>query len=96
MVVDMRKGRRRPLRFHLPVVVQPGRIDRDKVVMTPAQAAEILLRQWPHGEFSKRLKAMQACLEVIRGEKPPHIARTAFIAAAKEARILVADGATEH
>ena len=87
---------RRQLRFHLPVVVQPGRIDRDRVVTTPAEAAEILLKQWPDGSFSKRVKAMQACLKVIRGEKPPHTARAAFIAAAKEARIFVADEPPEH
>jgi ribosomal 50S subunit-associated protein YjgA (DUF615 family) len=87
---------RRQLRFHLPVVVQPRRIDRDRVVTTPAEAAEMLLRQWPDGEFSKRVKAMQACLKVIRGEKPPHIARTAFIAAAKEARIFIAEGVSER
>ncbi|QIA26000.1 DUF982 domain-containing protein [Mesorhizobium sp. AA22] len=32
---------------------------------------------------------MEACLAVIRGEKPPRVARQAFIVAAKDARILL-------
>ncbi|RUV27619.1 MAG: DUF982 domain-containing protein [Mesorhizobium sp.] len=34
---------------------------------------------------------MEACLGVIRGEKPPRVARQAFIVAAKDARILLGE-----
>ncbi|MER8524191.1 DUF982 domain-containing protein [Mesorhizobium sp. M0598] len=78
-------------RFRKPVVVQPGRIDRDRVVASVSDAAEVLLRDWPTPEGKSRLAAIEACLAVIRGEKPPRIARQAFIAAAKEARILLAE-----
>jgi hypothetical protein len=81
------------VKFHKPVVVQPGRIDRDRVVITLADAAEILLRDWPIAESKKRTAAMQACLQVIRGEKPPRVARQAFIAAAKDARIFLGEQA---
>jgi hypothetical protein len=47
------------------------------------------LRDWPLPESRKRARAMELCLSVIRGEKPPHIARRAFIEAAREARVLV-------
>ena len=70
-------------RFHRPVVIQPGRIDRDRVVVTIADAATVLLRDWPQQNCHKRIAAMHACLQVIRGERPPRIARQAFIAAAK-------------
>ncbi|MER9061738.1 DUF982 domain-containing protein [Mesorhizobium sp. M0074] len=81
----------RTKRFRKPVVVQPGRIDRDRVVASVSDAAEVLLRDWPRPEGKSRLAAIEACLAVIRGEKPPRIARQAFIAAAKEARILLGE-----
>lgn len=86
----MRRGRGQ---FHKPVIVQPGRIDRDRVVVSTRDAAMILLRDWPEDKASERReKAMGACLAVIRGKKPPSFARNAFIAAAKDAKILLHDG----
>jgi hypothetical protein len=76
-------------RFHKPVIIQPGRIDRDRVVETVAEAAEILLRDWPVPDSQHRLKAMKICLDVINGHKPPSKARDAFIVAAKDAQILL-------
>ena len=77
-------------RFHKPVIIQPGRIDRDRVVTSVTEAAEILLRDWPQ-DSEKRVRAMQACLDVINGKKPPSVARTAFIVAAKDARIYLGE-----
>ena len=77
-------------RFHKPVIIQPGRIDRDRVVTTVREAAEILLRSWPQ-EGAKRTRAMKACLDVLNGTKPPSAARAAFIAAAKDARIYLGE-----
>jgi len=77
--------------FHRPVVVQTGRLDRERVVASTRDAAAVLLKDWPLAESSKRTRAMEACLSVIRGEKPPSVARRAFVAAAREARVLVRD-----
>lgn len=77
--------------FHKPVIIQPGRIDRDRVVTTVAEAARILIHQWPVPTCEKRRAAMQACLDVIKGDRMPGHARLAFIDAAKQARILVGD-----
>lgn len=85
----------RKTRFHKPVRVQPGRIDRDRIVLSTKDAAEILLNDWPDKAHQKREKAMQACLDVIKGRRPPSHARSAFIAAAKDARILLDDW-TKH
>lgn len=82
----------RKKRFNRPVVVQLGRIDRDRVVGTPAEAAELLLHQWRLPESPERLKAMEACLQVIKGEKPPRVARAAFIKAAVAARVFIGEG----
>lgn len=77
--------------FRKPIVIQPGRIDRDRVVVSVSDAAEVLLRDWPKPTSQMRLAAIKACLAVMRGEKPPRIARQAFIVAAKEARILLGE-----
>ncbi|MER8633933.1 DUF982 domain-containing protein [Mesorhizobium opportunistum] len=77
--------------FRKPIVIQPGRIDRDRVVVSVSDAAEVLLRDWPKPTSERRLAAIRACLAVMRGEKPPRVARQAFIVAAKDARILLGD-----
>ncbi len=73
--------------FHEAVVVQTGRIDRHRVVTSTAQAAGILLHEWPQSGSEKRIRAMLACIAVIRGVEEPRVARDAFIAAAKDARV---------
>jgi hypothetical protein len=77
-------------RFHKPVVIQLGRIDRDRVVTCVADAGRILLSEWRH-EDEKRQRAMSACLAVIKGEQPASYARRAFVEAAKSARILLSE-----
>lgn len=75
--------------FRQPVCIQLGRIDRDRVVLGVKDAAEILLRDWPAPDTARRTKAMEACLEVIRGTKPPSYARRCFVSACKEAKVLL-------
>ncbi|WP_246680813.1 DUF982 domain-containing protein [Mesorhizobium sp. B3-1-9] len=85
----MRKERIK--RFRKPVIVQPGRVDRDRVVVTVLDAADILLHTWPQPDSSARHHAIRACLSVLRDGKPPRVARQAFVAAAKDARIFLGD-----
>ncbi|QPC95617.1 DUF982 domain-containing protein (plasmid) [Mesorhizobium sp. INR15] len=56
-------------RFVRPVVVQVGRHDRERIVFDVNDAAMILLRSFPH-QTEKRKLAMDACLQVLRGELP--------------------------
>lgn len=77
--------------FKRPVRIQIGRVDRDRIVVGTHDAAKVLLRDWPAMESQKRITAMQACLEVINGGKPPSIARAAFVAAAKDAGVYLGD-----
>lgn len=87
-------SRRRSRRFTRPVVIQPGRIDRDRVVTNVRDAAQVLLREWPDDQTSeKRQAAMEACLRVFRGEGSARNARQAFIEAAKDARIFLREKA---
>nr|WP_268930541.1 DUF982 domain-containing protein [Mesorhizobium sp. SEMIA396] len=77
--------------FRKPIIIQPGRIDRDRVVVSVSDAAEVLLRDWPKPTSERRLAAIRACLAVMRGEKPTRTARQAFIVAAKDAKILLSE-----
>lgn len=77
-------------RFHKPVVIQLGRIDRDRVVSSVIEAGTILLRDWQH-DGESRLRAMKACLAAIKGERPPSFAPRAFIEAADAAKALLSD-----
>ena len=77
-------------KFRRPVRIQLGRVDRDRIVLGTRDAAEILLRDWPL-ESDRRVRAMAACLDVIKQKKPPSAARKAFVAAAKEAGIFLGD-----
>lgn len=76
-------------RFVRPVVVQIGRHDRERVIFDVNDAGTILLRI-PH-QTEKRKLAMDACLQVLRGEAKTPVARRAFVAAALEAKILRSD-----
>ncbi|MET2832507.1 DUF982 domain-containing protein [Mesorhizobium shangrilense] len=77
-------------RFERPVVVQAGRHSSERIVFSINDAAAILLRDL-HRQTVKRKVAMDACLQVLRGEAHPPAARRAFVAAALEAKILRCD-----
>ena len=49
----------------------------------------MLLREWPDHRGAKHQKALEAVLEVLKGNVQPSVARNAFIAAAEESGILV-------
>lgn len=80
-------------RFRKPVVVQPGRIDRDRVVVSALDAADMLLHNWLKPDSNARHHAVRACIAVLRDGQPPRVARQAFVAAAKDARIFLGDQA---
>ncbi|MBB3238197.1 DUF982 domain-containing protein [Phyllobacterium endophyticum] len=58
-------------------------------VSSVAEASEILLRNWPVQRGKELSRARRACLDAIEGKGSVEEARTAFVAAAKEAGILV-------
>lgn len=74
--------------FARPVVVQFGRIDRDRIVVDVRDAAKVLLREWRE-DSAERTAAMKACIAVLKGKKPARVARKAFVDAAEAARVLV-------
>lgn len=78
------------IRFERPVVVQLNRHSAERIVLDVNDAATILLRSFQR-ETQKSKLAMDACLQVLRGESHPLAARRAFVAAALEAKILRSD-----
>ncbi|MER8751964.1 DUF982 domain-containing protein [Mesorhizobium sp. M1050] len=76
--------------FIRPVAVQIGRHDRERVIFDVNDAATILLRSVPRPTENRKL-AMDACLQVLRGEAQTPVARRAFVTAALEAKILRSD-----
>lgn len=78
--------------FKTSIIIEP-RLGRFREAATVAQAALLLIREWPEDCGEKHRSALQACLRVLGGEKPPSFARRAFVAAAREAKILAGDDA---
>ncbi|MGX9148013.1 DUF982 domain-containing protein [Mesorhizobium sp. 128a] len=77
-------------RFARPIVIQVGRRGAERIVFDVNDVATILLRDFSR-KTEKRKIAMDACLQVLRGEAHPAVARRAFVAAALEAQILRCD-----
>jgi hypothetical protein len=83
------------MRFEKPVrvAVTPAR-NVGKVVDTPEQAAEVLLYKWhaPSGRKHLRArKAVLAAMESAQDRVKAEAARKAFVAAAEDAGLLMAD-----
>lgn len=81
--------------FKISITIEP-RLGRFREAATVAQAALLLIREWPEERGEKHRLALQACLQVLQGEKPPSFARRAFVAAARQARILASDDANSQ
>jgi hypothetical protein len=74
--------------FDAPVTVMDTGEARAYDVTNTRQAAEILLHRWPNEWSGSHRAARLACLAVLKGFKPPVLARRAFAEAAREADIL--------
>jgi hypothetical protein len=77
-----------PKRFDRPVVVEDWR-GTVRILASTLDAAHFLMNAWPVGRGDRHVEAIDACIEVLRGERPPAEARAAFVAAAREAEISV-------
>ena len=76
--------------FSDPVTVDTDKGARCRVVRDTLHAAEILLRRWPVASrgWEHRI-AVSACVDAMSGRHDVGVARRAFVAAAKRARIFV-------
>lgn len=59
------------------------------MVSNTRQAAELLANRWPIHRGRAYENAIGVCQTVLEGDCPSYVARAAFVAAAKEANVLV-------
>ncbi len=72
-----------------PVTIETLTLGRYQSVSSAAEAARILLDEWPVDEGEAFLAAKAACLAVMAGKAEPVTSRDAFLAAADEAGVFV-------
>ena len=76
--------------FDVPVTIET---DRQLAVTDTVQAAEMLIEAWPKDRRGPKYRAaLRACMDVLEQRRGVAGARKAFIAAAKEAHVLVRAG----
>jgi Protein of unknown function (DUF982) len=80
-------------RFEVPLTVKSGETGDNLMLRTAREASDYLLNKWPGKKSPKHRAALQACHDAIAGDKPMMTARRAFIAAAREADVLVSEKA---
>lgn len=77
---------------HFDVVVTVGseRLGKPRTVSDTVQAAAVLLESWPEDRRGPKYRAaLRACMDVMEQRRGVASARKAFIAAAREAHLLV-------
>lgn len=72
-----------------PVTIETLTLGRYQLVSNAAQAARILLEDWPVDEGEAFIAAKAACLAVLAGDKDPEVSRQAFLLAAEEADVFI-------
>lgn len=75
--------------FKNTVMVEPGVIGRFRVVVGPDDAVDVLTGRWPKKTGEKYRTALAACRRASAGTVKPYVARRAFEAAARDARVLI-------
>jgi hypothetical protein len=76
--------------FDVPVAVDNNQAGNPRIVADTLDAAEILLRRWPHERRGQNyVEAVRACLDAMEGRRDGCHARRAFVRAAKSASIFV-------
>jgi hypothetical protein len=79
--------------FDLPVTVSTEQTGRFLTVTRTAQAAEFLLNRWPENQRGPEYRsALLALVDVMEQRKTVSVARKAFTAAAKKAKVLIREG----
>ncbi|GAA4121691.1 DUF982 domain-containing protein [Aminobacter aganoensis] len=79
------------IRFETPVTVKSDPAGTPLILRTAKEASAFLLNNWPGKRGPKHRAALQACSDAMSGERPVMAARRAFIAAARDASVLITD-----
>ena len=76
-------------RFETPVTVSSGTAPDGTAVSSAREAMDYLLNSWRGKRGPKHREALQACHDAVSGEKSATTARRSFVAAAREAGVLM-------
>lgn len=76
-------------RWEETVTFETMRLGEYRVVASTAEAAHILVTQWPVRTGRAYRKARVTCLAALEGKQKPQAARQAFLKAAQEAGVFV-------
>ncbi|MBZ9990861.1 DUF982 domain-containing protein [Mesorhizobium sp. BH1-1-5] len=76
-------------KFDQPVTIIADPTGGQEAIGDAAVCLDFLLRRWRGKRSDKHRAAIQACTDANSGRRPASFARKAFIAAAREAAILV-------
>lgn len=78
-------------RWNNPVTFETLTLGVYRTISSAAEAARVLLDEWPVDEGAAFLVAKANCLAVLAGEMDPEEARQAFLLAAEEADVFIRD-----
>jgi hypothetical protein len=78
------------------VYMELGKLGEYRVVGSTREAQDILLYRWPAQGGEAFRKALDVCASVLNDQRPADDARRAFLLAAAEAAIFVADNFPRH
>ncbi|UDF29405.1 UNVERIFIED_ORG: DUF982 domain-containing protein [Roseateles sp. XES5] len=76
-------------RWTEPVTYETATLGQYRTIASTAEAARILLEDWPLSSGKNLRRAKTACIAVLAGQQDPETARAAFLKAAQEADIFV-------
>jgi hypothetical protein len=76
-------------KFETPVTVKDDTASAYITLKTTHAASDFLLNRWQAKRTDKHRAALQACSDVIGGNKPVIVARRALVAAVREAGVYV-------
>lgn len=75
-----------------PVTFETAKLGQYRTISSAAEAAHVLISQWPSAAGKAYAKAQDVCLAVLEGREPPDAARQAFLLAADEADVFTRNG----
>lgn len=74
-------------RWEEPVTFETQRLGQFRTITSTAEAARVLVEDWPTSTGKELKRAKAACLAVLAGTGDPDEARAAFLKAASEAGV---------
>jgi hypothetical protein len=76
-------------KFESPIVVSLDAAHDKTLIVDIAGSIEFLLKKWPGKRGDRHREALQACVDAKAQKTSVHSARRAFVAAARQAGILL-------